>query len=153
MGDLNWVQHWVSWIGLFSHTITRHLISEVSLYFFQKWVFIGRLDTLLENIVALYSYSLVSQIWQIYTPEVKMKKIYMGGGTWVDVCRVQPLASQSPYPIIVHFLANYRPHLSHFLENVIFAIPTYLSIYTSTLSMWFQAAACNAVNSSLLLKF
>ena len=35
-----------------------------------------------------------------------------------------PLASQSPYPIIVYFLANYRPHLSHFLENVIFAIPT-----------------------------
>ena len=35
-----------------------------------------------------------------------------------------PLASQSPYPILVYFLANYRPHLSHFLENVIFAIPT-----------------------------
>ena len=35
-----------------------------------------------------------------------------------------PLACQSPYPIIVYFLANYRPHLSHFLENVIFAIPT-----------------------------
>ena len=34
------------------------------------------------------------------------------------------LASQSRYPIIVYFLANYRPHLSHFLENVIFAIPT-----------------------------
>ena len=63
-----------------------------------------------------------------------------------------PLASQSPYPIIVYFLANYRPHLSHFLENVIFAIPTWsLSIYASTLSMWFQAAECNAVNASLLL--
>ena len=35
-----------------------------------------------------------------------------------------PLASQSPHPILVYFLANYRPHLSHFLENVIFAIPT-----------------------------
>ena len=35
-----------------------------------------------------------------------------------------PLASQSPYSIIVYFLANYRPHLSHFLENIIFAIPT-----------------------------
>ena len=34
------------------------------------------------------------------------------------------LASQSPYPIIVYFFANYRPHLSHFLENEIFAIPT-----------------------------
>ena len=35
-----------------------------------------------------------------------------------------PLASQSPHSILVYFLANYRPHLSHFLENVIFAIPT-----------------------------
>ena len=35
-----------------------------------------------------------------------------------------PLASQSSYPIIVYSLANYRPHLSHFLENVIFSIPT-----------------------------
>ena len=35
-----------------------------------------------------------------------------------------PLASQSPYPILVYSLANYRPHLSHFLENIIFAIPT-----------------------------
>ena len=35
-----------------------------------------------------------------------------------------PLASQSPYPIIVYFVANYRPHLSHFLVYVIFAIPT-----------------------------
>ena len=34
------------------------------------------------------------------------------------------LASQSPYPNIVYFLANYRPHLSYFLENVIYAIPT-----------------------------
>ena len=31
-----------------------------------------------------------------------------------------PLASQSPYPIKVYFLANYIPHLKHFLENVIF---------------------------------
>ena len=35
-----------------------------------------------------------------------------------------PLAFQSPYPIMVHFLANYRPHFIDFLENVIFAIPT-----------------------------
>ena len=62
------------------------------------------------------------------------------------------LASQSPYPIIVYFLANYRPHLNHFLENVIFAVPTEsLSIYASTLSMWFQVAECNVVNASLLL--
>ena len=41
-----------------------------------------------------------------------------------------PLASQSPCPIIVYFVASYRPHLSHFWENVILAIPTKsLSIY------------------------
>ena len=35
------------------------------------------------------------------------------------------LASQSPYPIIVDFVANYRPHFSHFLgKYVILAIPT-----------------------------
>ena len=29
-----------------------------------------------------------------------------------------PLASQSSYPIIVYSVANYRPHLSHFLANM-----------------------------------
>ena len=28
-----------------------------------------------------------------------------------------PLASQSPYPIIVYSVANYRPHISHFRAN------------------------------------
>ena len=28
-----------------------------------------------------------------------------------------PLAAQSPYPIIVYSVANYRPHLSHFWAN------------------------------------
>ena len=30
-----------------------------------------------------------------------------------------PLASQSPYPIIVYSVANYRPHRSYFWANVI----------------------------------
>ena len=46
------------------------------------------------------------------------------GGTGFMFAGYVPQASQSPYPIIVYFLANYIPHLSHFLENVIFAIPT-----------------------------
>ena len=29
-----------------------------------------------------------------------------------------PLASQSPYPIIVYSVANYGPHLSHFWTNI-----------------------------------
>ena len=34
-----------------------------------------------------------------------------------------PLASNNPYPIIVYSVAKYRPHLSHFWENVMFIIP------------------------------
>ena len=47
-----------------------------------------------------------------------------GGGLGLIFAGYVPLASQSAYPIIAYFLANYRPHLSHFLENVIFVIPT-----------------------------
>ena len=36
------------------------------------------------------------------------------GGTWVNACCV--CAAGLPYPILVYFVANYRPHLSHFLE-------------------------------------
>ena len=43
------------------------------------------------------------------------------GGTFVGYV---PLASQSPYSIIVYSATNYRLHLSHFWANVIFAIPT-----------------------------
>ena len=35
-----------------------------------------------------------------------------------------PLASRNPYHNIVYSVAKYRPHLSHFWENVIFAIRT-----------------------------
>ena len=51
-------------------------------------------------------------------------------GTWVYVYWVcaaflsEPLSS-----IIVYFLANYRPHLSHFLENVIFCDPNLVTFY------------------------
>ena len=47
------------------------------------------------------------------------------GSTWVNfslICAtgLWPL----PYPIIVYSVANYRPHLSHLGNYVIFAIPT-----------------------------
>ena len=35
-----------------------------------------------------------------------------------------PLASRSPYPIIVQSVANFRAHLCQFLASVIFAIST-----------------------------
>ena len=45
-----------------------------------------------------------------------------------------PLVSQNPYPIIVYSVAKYGLHLSHFWENVIFAISTWsLSVYASYL--------------------
>ena len=48
-----------------------------------------------------------------------------------------PLASQSPCPLIVYFVASYRAHLSHFWENVIFAIPTKaLSFIYASTSFW-----------------
>ena len=47
-----------------------------------------------------------------------------GGGRESMLAAYVPLASQSPYPIIVYSEANYRPHLSHFCVNVNFAIPT-----------------------------
>ena len=37
-----------------------------------------------------------------------------------------PLVSQSPYPILVYFLANYRPHLSHFCN---FRDPNLVTFY------------------------
>ena len=39
-----------------------------------------------------------------------------GGCLELMFTRYVPLASQSPYSIIVYFLANYRAHLSYFLE-------------------------------------
>ena len=40
------------------------------------------------------------------------------GGTWVIFAGYVPLGSQSPYPIIVYSVTNYRPHLSHFWANM-----------------------------------
>ena len=47
------------------------------------------------------------------------------GVTWVTFCwGYVPLASRNPYHNIVYSVAKYRPHLSHFWQNEIFAIPT-----------------------------
>ena len=56
-----------------------------------------------------------SVILDIYTPP------RVGGGGVLVLGLIfagyMPLASQSPYPIIVYFVSNYRPHLSHFWAN------------------------------------
>ena len=62
------------------------------------------------------------------------------------------LASQSPYPIYDYFLANYKPHLIHFLGkcNVcdLNLVPLYLCIYQINVVSRME---CNVVNASLLL--
>ena len=40
-----------------------------------------------------------------------------------------PLAPQSPYPIIVYFVTNYRPHLSHFGQICNFCDPGLVTFY------------------------
>ena len=57
-------------------------------------------------------------------PRLEKGRLYTPGVLGLMFVGYVPLASQSPYPIIVYFLANYRPHLSHFLKNVILLIPT-----------------------------
>ena len=70
------------------------------------------------TIVALDSYSLVSQIWQIYTSEVKMKKIYIfkhdpplplphsfGPGTFALHSHYNPLFEKILYPPLEGYLS------------------------------------------------
>ena len=47
-----------------------------------------------------------------------------GGGTWVYVCWVCAAGLSEPLPHYSLYFWPSRPSLSHFLENVIFAIPT-----------------------------
>ena len=46
-----------------------------------------------------------------------------GGVLGLSFAGYVPLASQSPRPIIVYFVASYRPHLSHFLRKCHFRDP------------------------------
>ena len=47
---------------------------------------------------------------------VALKGVGGGGGViGLSFAWYVPLASQSPYPIIVYSVSNYRPHISHFL--------------------------------------
>ena len=47
-----------------------------------------------------------------------------GGQLGLIFAEKVPLACQNSYPIIVYSVSKYIPHLSHFWENVIFAMPT-----------------------------
>ena len=62
-----------------------------------------------------------------------------------------PLASQNPYPIIVYSVAKYGLHLSHFWENVIFAISTWsLSVYASYLKSLLTRSSWNEFIDTLV---
>ena len=76
---------------------------KMSLFWFQTWATIW----IFQNLKPSYDHC---------RPE--------GEDTKVNIAKYVLLASQSPYPIIVYCVANYRPHLSHFWANVIVAIPT-----------------------------
>ena len=56
-----------------------------------------------------------------------------------------PLASQSPCPIIVFFVASYRPHLSHFWEN-----ETILNPYVIEFSYPKNPKMCDPIQGTLL---
>ena len=51
-------------------------------------------------------------------------KLETGGVLGLILDGYEPLAFKSPCSIIVYSVAKYKPHPSHFWENVIFAIPT-----------------------------
>ena len=61
-------------------------------------------------------YSIAVKLW----PRLFKHWIPGGGGGLLGLifAGYVPLASRSPYPIIVYFMANCRPHLSHFWANM-----------------------------------
>ena len=63
-------------------------------------------------------YSIAVKLW----PRLYSNAGYPGGGggglLGLIFAGYVLLASQSPYPIIVYSVANYRPHLSHFWANM-----------------------------------
>ena len=78
-----------------------------------------------------------------------------GGGGVVGVLGLifagyVPLASQIPYPIIVYFVANYRPHLSHFWANTKFS-RSQLSIYEITL-YWMKNTLLFTYSTNILVR-
>ena len=102
--------------------------------------FITKCDSLfLQSVTAFFLQSASSVITKCETILLQSGRRLLQSTTEQGVlgltyARYVPQASLSPYTIIVYVLANYRPRLSHFLANVIFAIPTKsLSIYVSTL--------------------
>ena len=55
----------------------------------------------------------------LFVPRERKRRVGRGGGLLgLIFAGYVLLASQSPYPIIVYFVANYRPHLSHFWANM-----------------------------------
>ena len=103
----------------------------------QKWIFLGGMPPDPPPPLAKGSFGAQDGISQNLKPSggwtgwvnllhfilfeyLKLRKYPGGGGVLGSgFAGYVPLASQSPYPIIVYSVANYRPHLSHFWANVI----------------------------------
>ena len=58
-----------------------------------------------------------------------------GGALGLIFARVCAVGLQSPYPIIVYSVANYRPHLSHFWANMSFS-RSQLVIHRKAFYVW-----------------
>ena len=70
------------------------------------------------------SLDFASKTFNIYFRSNVPERGWGGGGGWVlelIFAGYVPLAPRSPYPITVHSVANYRPHLSHFWASVLFS--------------------------------
>ena len=80
------------------YNLTRFTLAA-ALYYLNAW---NRLE----------SYEQVGNIRHKYRSQ------YMLGVLGLIFDGFVPLAYQSPYPIIVYFVASYRPHLSHFWANM-----------------------------------
>ena len=78
----------------------------------------------LNFVVLTFESNSIKNIYQVFFFPIEAWDRGGGGGTWVNVCSVCAAGFSKPLPHYSLFLANYRPHLSRFLENVIFAIPT-----------------------------
>ena len=62
-----------------------------------------------------------------------------------------PLASQSPYLIIIYSVANYRPHLSHFWANTNL-VSFYLSIYLLLHEDWVKNSLLFTYSTNILVR-
>ena len=75
-----------------------------------------------------------------------------GGGLGLTFAGYVPLASQSPYPIIVYSVANYTPHLSHFWQTCNFRDPNLVTFYLLIFSCWMKNTLLFDYSTNILVR-